>query len=211
MKGVLKSLQAKDLHPFEQNPFRLRDDPELQASVADLGVLVPLLVRPRAEGNYEIISGHQRRAACENAGITMVPAIVRDLDDAAAAIALVDSNLHRERVLPSEKAFAYKLKLDALKHQGATCGQLGHKSRDLIADSDSGRQVQRYIRLTTLLAPILELVDSGKMALGPAVELSYLAEKEQLALLERMQSEERTPSFSQAQRLRKMSVLGDKS
>jgi len=208
MKDTIKTLPVKDLHPYERNPYRLRDDPELQASISETGVLAPLLVRPRAQGGYEIISGHQRRAACEAAGIAAVPAIVRDLDDTAAAVALVDSNLHREHILPSEKAFAYKLKLDALKHQGVACGQDGHKSRDGIAPDESGRQVQRYIRLTELLPPILQMVDEGRIAMGPAVEISYLAETEQRDLLETMQSEDKTPSLSQAQRLRRLSSEG---
>ena len=208
MKDTIKTLPVKDLYPFEQNPYHLRDDPEFLESVAALGVLEPLLVRPREGGGYEVISGHQRRAACEEAGITSVPAIIRSMNDTAAVLALVDSNLHREHILPSEKAFAYKLKLDALKHQGVACGQEGHKSRDEVAEGESGRQVQRYIRLTELLPPILQMVDEGKVAMGPAVELSYLAEKEQRDLLETMQSEDRTPNPSQAQRLRRLSAEG---
>jgi len=209
MKDTIKSLKIKDLSPYPANPFQLRDDPELEASIRDYGLISPLLVRPKEGGGFEIISGHRRAAACEKAGLEAAPAVVRDLDDTAAVIALVDSNLHREYVLPSEKAFAYKMKLDALKHQGVACGQDGHKSRDEVAEGESGRQVQRYIRLTELPPPILQMVDEGKIALGPAVELSYLAEKEQQDLLETMQSEDRTPNLSQAQRLRRLSSEGN--
>ena len=166
------------------------------------------MVRPRDGGGYEIISGHRRKAACEAAGIEAVPAFVRKMDDTAAIIALVDSNLHREHVLPSEKAHAYKLKLDAIKHQGVACGQLVHKSRDMIAENESGRQVQRYIRLTELNPQILHMVDDGKIALSPAVELSYLKPQEQADLLETMETEERTPSHAQAIRMRRLSADG---
>lgn len=144
--------------------------------------------------------------ACKLAGIDIVPVFIRDMDRDTAVIALVDSNLHREHILPSEKAFAYKMKLEAIKHQGVACGQLVHKSRDLVSeDNDSGRQVQRYIRLTELLPPVIQMVYDAKIAFSPAVELSYLAEKEQSDLLETMESEDCTPSLSQAQRLKKLS------
>jgi ParB family chromosome partitioning protein len=202
------------LHPFPGNPFSIREDTELQQSIEGYGVISPLVVRPLESGGYEIISGHRRKAACEAAGIAKVPAFVRELDDAAAVIALVDSNLHREHVLPSEKAHAYKLKLDAIKKQGQradlspdrACGQPVHKSRDEVAESESGRQVQRYIRLTELITPILAMVDEGKIALSPAVELSYLPKKEQKNLLATMESEDRTPSHAQAIRMRRLSA-----
>jgi len=219
MKETIKSIAITDLHPYPENPFALRDDNELQSSVRDFGVISPLVVRPRTEGGYEIISGHRRKAACEAAGIERVPVFVRKLNDTAAVIALVDSNLHREHVLPSEKAFAYKLKLDALKRQGErtdlggerstpTCGQAVHKSRDSVAKRESGRQVQRYIRLTELIPQILQLVDEGKVALSPAVEISYLPKTQQQNLYATMESEDRTPSLSQAQRMRKLSAEG---
>jgi ParB family chromosome partitioning protein len=208
MKETIKNINISDLHPFPGNPFSVREDSELQQSIAEYGVISPLVVRALDGGGYEIISGHRRKVACEAAGIVAVPAFVRELDDAAAAIALVDSNMHREHVLPSEKARAYRLKMDAIKHQGAACGQPGHKSRDTLSESESGRQVQRYIRLTELIPPILAMLDEGKMAISPAVELSYLTPKEQENLLETMESEDRTPSLSQAQRMRKLSADG---
>lgn len=212
MKETIRAIPLNELHPFPGNPYKVLDDEELQAmadSIRDYGVISPLVVRPRDEGGYEIISGHRRKKACEKAGIDTVPAFVRDMDRDTAVIALVDSNLHREHILPSEKAFAYKMKLEAIKHQGIACGQLVHKSRDLVAENnESGRQVQRYIRLTELIPPILQMVDDGNIAFSPAVELSYLAEKEQYNLLETMESEDCTPSLSQAQRMKKLSQDG---
>ena len=212
MKETIKAIPISELHPFPENPYKVLDDEELQAmadSIRDYGVISPLVVRPRDEGGYEIISGHRRKKACEKAGIDTVPAFVRDMDRDTAVIALVDSNFHREHILPSEKAFAYKMKLEAIKHQGIACGQLVHKSRDLVAENnESGRQVQRYIRLTQLIPPILQMVDEGRIAFSPAVELSYLAEKEQYNLLETMESEDCTPSLSQAQRMKKLSQDG---
>jgi ParB family chromosome partitioning protein len=208
MKEQIKTIAIGDLHPFPGNPFAIREVEALQESIADNGVISPLVVRPIASGGYEIISGHRRKAACEAAGITEIPAFVRELDDTAAVIALVDSNLYREHVLPSEKAHAYKLKLNAIKHQGVACGQLVHKSRDEIADSESGRQVQRYIRLTDLIPQILQMVDEGKIAVSPAVELSYLNSQQQADLLETMESEDRTPSHAQAIRMHRLSADG---
>mgnify|MGYP000866757508 FL=1 len=212
MKETIRAIPLNELHPFPGNPYKVLDDEELQAmadSIRDYGVISPLVVRPRDEGGYEIISGHRRKKACEKAGIDTVPAFVRDMDRDTAVIALVDSNLHREHILPSEKAFAYKMKLEAIKHQGIACGQLVHKSRDLVAENnESGRQVQRYIRLTELIPPILQMVDDGRIAFSPAVELSYLAEKEQYNLLETIESEDCTPSLSQAQRMKKLSQDG---
>ena len=165
-------------------------------------MLTPLVVRPLNNGEYEVISGHRRLHACKRAGIESVPALITEMDRDAAAIALVDGNLHREYILPSEKAFAYKLKMDAIKHQGLTCGQVGHKSRDTLSEGESGRQVQRYIRLTDLIPGILQMVDDGKIALTPAVEISYLTKQEQADLLETMECEDCTPSLSQAMQLK---------
>ena len=205
-------LPIQKLRPFENHPFQVKDDDEMNQlvwSVLTQGVLTPLVVRPLENDEYEVISGHRRLHACQKAGIETVPALIYALDRNAAAIALVDSNLHREKLLPSEKAFAYKLKMDALSHQG-TSGQVGQKwSREEIAEGESGRQVQRYIRLTELIPQILSMVDAGKIALTPAVELSYLTQQEQQDLLETMESEDCTPSLSQAVQLKKLSQSGE--
>ncbi|MCL2696109.1 MAG: ParB/RepB/Spo0J family partition protein [Clostridiales bacterium] len=287
MKITIRNIPIGELHPCPNNPYGIREDAELQDSVQQYGVLEPLLVRPLESGGYEIISGHRRRAAAESAGIDKIPARICDLDDSAAMIALVDSNLHREKILPSEKAKAYKLRLDACKKQGvptdldtsATRGQVVQKlpdalkvdglstaelfvqralaadvdnsstkaqpapmpnnmngvdrsstkgqsapapsnmnvvdnpstvrkSRNAIAVNESGRQVQRYVRLMELMPEILQMVDEGKIAFSPAIEISYLPKKEQVDLLETMQSEDRTPSLSQCQRMRKLSAEG---
>ena len=196
------------LQPFEDHPFKVTDDEEMDQlvwSVLTQGLLTPLVVRPLPTGKYEVISGHRRLHACKKAGIDTVPALVTNMDRDAAAIALVDSNLHREHILPSEKAFAYKLKMDALSHQGTSC-QVGTKSRsdESIGEitGESARQVQRYIRLTNLIPEILQMVDAGRISLTPAVELSYLTEWEQKDLLETMESEDCTPSLSQAMTLK---------
>lgn len=208
-------LPVEKLCPFEGHPFQIRDDEEMDQlvwSVLTQGILTPIVVRPLDTGQYEVISGHRRVHACKKAGIERIPALIYNLDRDAATIALVDSNLHRERILPSEKAFAYKLKMDALSHQGTSC-QVGTKLRtDEVIGSDAGesaRQVQRYIRLTNLIPEILHMVDEGRIALTPAVELSYLAEQEQQALLETMESEDCTPSLSQSQQLKKLSQQGE--
>ena len=205
-------LPIQKLRPFENHPFQVKDDDEMNQlvwSVLTQGVLTPLVVRPLENGEYEVISGHRRLHACQKAGIETVPALIYTLDRDAAAIALVDSNLHREKILPSEKAFAYKMKMDALNHQG-TSGQVGQKwSREEISEGESGRQVQRYIRLTELIPQILSMVDAGKIALTPAVELSYLTGQEQQDLLETMESEDCTPSLSQAVQLKKLSQSGE--
>ena len=183
-------------------------------SVAQFGVLAPLVVRPREEGGYEIISGHRRQHAAELAGLKTLPVIVRNMDDDQAVIQMVDSNLQRESILPSERAFAYKMKLDAMNHQGirgdSTCGQIGHKSRDIIAAEagDSARNVQRFIRLTNLIPELLELVDQKKISFNPAVELSYLTDSEQRDFFEAMQDTQNAPSLSQAQRIKKLSQAG---
>ena len=200
-------LPIDKLKPFEGHPFKVTDDEEMDQlvwSILTQGLLTPLVVRPLPTGKYEVISGHRRLHACKKAGIDTVPALVTNLDWDAAAIALVDSNLHREHILPSEKAFAYKLKMDALNRQG-TSRQVGEKfSVTQISDAtgDSERQVHRYIRLTELIPEILQMVDDGRIALTPAVELSYLNEWEQKDLLETMESEDRTPSLSQAMNLK---------
>ena len=205
-------LPIQKLRPFENHPFQVKDDDEMEQlvwSVLTQGVLTPLVVRPLENDEYEVISGHRRLHACQKAGIETVPALIYALDRDAAAIALVDSNLHREKILPSEKAFAYKLKMDALSHQG-TSGQVGQKwSREEISEGESGRQVQRYIRLAELIPQILSMVDAGKIALTPAVELSYLTGQEQQDLLETMESEDCTPSLSQAVQLKKLSQSGE--
>ena len=203
-------LPIQKLRPFENHPFQVKDDDEMDQlvwSVLTQGILTPLVVRHLENDEYEVISGHRRLHACQKAGIETVPALIYALDRDAAAIALVDSNLHREKILPSEKAFAYKLKMDALSHQGAS-RQLGEKwsvSQLSEAGTDSERQIHRYIRLTELIPQILSMVDSEKIALTPAVELSYLTKQEQQDLLETMESEDCTPSLSQAVQLKKLS------
>lgn len=210
-------LPIQKLRPFENHPFQVKDDDEMNQlvwSVLTQGVLTPLVVRPLENDEYEVISGHRRLHACQKAGIETVPALIYAFDRDAAAIALVDSNLHREKILPSEKAFAYKLKMDALSRQGQrtdlTSRQVVGKleTADLIAENESGRQVQRYIRLTELIPQILSMVDAGKIALTPAVELSYLTQQEQQDLLETMESEDCTPSLSQAVQMKKLSQSG---
>ena len=211
-KTRAEHLPIEKLCPFEGHPFKVADNEEMDQLVESImahGVLTPLVVRPLENGEYEVISGHRRLHACKRAGIESVPAVITEMDRDAAAIALVDSNLHREHILPSEKAFAYKLKMDALKHQGQTCGQVGHKSRDTLSDSESGRQVQRYIRLTHLIPKILQMVDDGKIALTPAVEISYLTKLEQADLLETMECEDCTPSLSQAMQRKQLSQAGE--
>ena len=204
-------LPIDKLRPFENHPFRVKDDAEMEQlvfSVLTQGLLTPIVVRKTDTEEYEVISGHRRLRACQKAGIETVPALIYSMDRDAAVIALVDSNLHREHLLPSEKAFAYRMKMEAMSHQGKTCGQVGHKSRDFLSDDESGRQIQRYIRLTYLIPEILQMVDEQKIALTPAVELSYLTESEQRDLLETMESEDCTPSLSQSQQLKKLSQSG---
>lgn len=210
-KPKVEAIPLAALTPFRNHPFKVKEDEEmaqLMRSIADAGVLSPALARPLPDGGYELISGHRRLAACRALGMDTMPVIVRDLTDEEAVITMVDSNLQREHILPSEKAFAYKMKYDALKHQG-TSSQLGTKLRtdELLAQnsSDSRNQIQRYIRLTHLIPDILKLVDEGKIALTPAVELSYLQPSEQEMLFSVMDSDEVTPSLSQARRLRRMS------
>ena len=211
-------LRIEKLHPFDGHPFKVVDNEEMDQLVESIrtqGVLNPVVVRLIENGEYEVISGHRRLHACKKAGMETIPALVVNMDRDAAAIALVDSNLHREHILPSEKAFAYKLKLEALKKQGQrtdlTSRQVVGKleTADMIADGESGRQVQRYIRLTHLIPEILQMVDDRKIALTPAVDISYLTKKEQEDLLETMECEDCTPSVSQAIRMKQLSQAGE--
>ncbi len=212
----VQNIPLGELHPFRNHPFKVKDDAAMQDtvdSVREHGVLVPAIARPDPSGGYELIAGHRRHHASELAGKETMPVIVRDLDDDAATIIMVDSNLQREELLPSERAFAYKMKLEALKHQGArtdlTSRQVVGKLEmaDIVGKNmgESGRQVQRFIRLTELIPTLLDMVDERKIALNPAVELSHLKKEEQTLLLEAMDSEQATPSLSQAQRLKKFS------
>lgn len=207
-----KTLKLEELYEFEDNPYSVKMDEEMEdliESIKQYGVLEPILVRKREKGGYEILSGHRRTYACEMAGIKEVPAIIREMNKDMAIITLVDSNLQRQNVLPSEKAKAFKMKLEAEKHQGISGGHCVHKSRDIVGNGVySGRQVQRYVRLNELIEPILQMVDDNKMAMSPAVELSYLTEKEQKDLLETMESEDCTPSHSQAIRMKELSKDG---
>ena len=208
-------LPIEKLKPFEGHPFKVTDNEEMDQltwSILTQGLLTPLVVRPLDNGEYEVISGHRRLYACKKAGIEKVPALITEMDRDNAAIALVDSNLHREKILPSEKAYAYRLKRDALSHQGVTSPQVGEKLLTVekvgLEAGDSKNQVLRYIRLTNLIPGILQMVDEGKIALTPAVELSYLTDTEQADLLETMESEDCTPSLSQAQQLKQLSQAG---
>lgn len=213
-------LPLKQLHPFQNHPFRVRDDEAMARtveSVKEYGVLTPGIARPRPNGGYEIVAGHRRKHACELAGLTTMPFIVREMDDDTATILMCDSNLQRENILPSERAFAYKMKLEAIKRQGArtdlTSSQVGTKSKradEVIAEQagESRNQVQRYIRLTELTPELMKLVDDKKIALSPAVEMSYLKPEEQSKLLSVMAAQEATPSLSQAQRLKRYSQEG---
>ena len=209
-KPKVEDVPLSDLSPFKDHPFKVREDEELERlkdSIRESGVLVPALARPKSGGGYELISGHRRMAACMALGLETMPVIIRDLTDEEAVITMVDANLQREHILPSEKAFAYKMKMEALSHQGAS-RQVGEKwsvSQISEGSKDSERQIHRYIRLTNLTPELLQMVDDGKIALTPAVELSYLSEKEQDLLLEQMDYTDATPSLSQAQRMRHMS------
>ena len=219
----ITSIELKKLVPFRDHPFHVRDDEQMRMlteSVRSVGVLVPAIVRPLDDGSYELISGHRRAKAAELSGLSELPVIVRDADRDAATIMMVDSNFQREEILPSEKARAYKMKLDAMKRQGArldlTSVQLGQKlegktSRDQIAENcpDSSSQIQRYLRLNELIPELLAMVDAGRIALTPAVELSFLTRKEQELLLLTIESEQATPSLSQAQRMKQLSKRGE--
>ena len=215
----VQQIPIAELHPFTNNPFKVLDDESMQRtveSVEQYGVLSPLIARPRPEGGYEIISGHRRQHAAQLAGLDTLPVIVRQMDDNAAVLLMVDSNLQRENILPSERAFAYKMKLEALKKQGArsdlTSRQIVGKleTADLVGkgSGESGRQVQRFIRLTNLIPELLNMVDEKKLAFNPAVELSYLDEAQQRDFLEAMEDTQNAPSLSQAQRLKKLALEG---
>ena len=213
-------IPLSELFPFKDHPFKVRDDDKMAdtaESIREYGVLVPALARPREGGGYELISGHRRKRGCELAGLDTMPVIVRDMDDDAAVIVMVDSNIQRESLLPSERAFAFKMKLEAIKHQGAradiTSSQLGTKllrADELVAEQagTSRNQIQRFVRLTNLIPDILDMVDNKRIALNPAVELSYLTPAEQEMLVVTMDSEQATPSLSQAQRLKRFSQDG---
>lgn len=215
----VQEIPLEELHPFPNHPFKVLDDDRMldtAESIREHGVLVPAIARPRTTGGYELIAGHRRKRGCELAGLATMPVIVRDLDDDAATIIMVDSNIQRESLLPSERAFAYKMKLEALRHQGErrdlTSSQVGMKLQtlEIIGQQagDSRNQVHRFIRLTELIPPLLNLVDERKIAFNPAVELSYLKPEEQAILLDAMDSEQATPSLSQAQRLKQFSQQG---
>ena len=219
---AFQEIPLAGLHPFKGHPFHVTDDEKMQEmaeSVAQHGILVPGIVRPRPGGGYELVSGHRRKRACELAGLDTMPVFVRELDDDEAVLIMVDSNLQRERILPSEKAFAYKMKLEAMKRQGKrsdlTCVPVAHKlngkkSRDILAEQvgESQDQIRRYIRLTYLLPALLQIVDENKLVLRPAVELSYLTQEEQALLLEVMDRLGVTPTLEQAQRLKTYSQDG---
>lgn len=219
---VIESIELSKLHPFPDHPFAVRDDDTMQQTVDSIkqyGVLVPAIARPLSDGSYELIAGHRRKHACELAGLKTMPVIVRDLDRNAATIIMVDSNLQRENILPSERAKAYKMKLDAIRRQAGrpakNSDQLGQNyegktSRAILAESspDSATQIQRYIRLNELQPELLRMVDEGKIGMTPAVELSYLKPEEQKLLIDTIDSEQATPSLSQAQRMKKLSYEG---
>jgi hypothetical protein len=216
----IQRLALSELHPFKDHPFRVLDDDRMMEtveSVKEYGVLVPIIARPMADGGYEIVSGHRRKRACELAGMNEIPAIVRDLDDDEAVIIMVDSNLQRENILPSERAKAYQMKLEAIKHQGErrdlTSDQVGQKLRvavERVAENagESKSQVQRFIRLNNLEPPLIDKVDAGKLAFTPAVELSYLKPEEQQWLDTALENTQQTPSLSQAQRMKRESKQG---
>ena len=214
----VQEIPLDQLKPFKNHPFKVRDDQRMLDtvdSIREYGVLVPAIARPDPEGGYELISGHRRKRGCEMAGLQTMPVIIRDLDDDAAVLVMVDSNIQREELLPSERAFAYKMKLEALKHQGArsdlTSMQVAQKLSVQKVGDDAGvskDQVRRFIRLTELISELLDMVDERKLAFNPAVEVSYLKRDEQRMLLEAMDAEQTTPSLSQAQRLKKFSQEG---
>lgn len=219
-KEQVQEIPLSELHPFEGHPFRVVDDEDMEKtveSIREYGVLTPAIVRPDPDGGYEIISGHRRHHASELAGKETMPVIVREMDDDAAIILMVDSNLQRETILPSERAFAYRMKLDAIKHQGkATSSQLGMKSSgtqslDVIGEQmgESRNQIHRYIRLTELIPQLLDMVDNGQIKFNPAVELSYLAKEEQEQFMEAMDYAQAAPSLSQAQRIKKLAQSGE--
>ena len=212
-KEEIVEIDIAKLKNFENHPFKVIDETldELMNSITESGITTPIVIRPLKDGNYEIVSGHRRKRACELLGITNIPCIIRSMSKDEATIMMVDSNIQREEVLPSERAFAYKMKLEAMKHQGKkledTSCQVGTKSRttEEISENDSARQVSRYIRLTELIPELLEMVDSKRIAFSPAVEISYLYKNEQMMLLKMIEMFDHTPSLSQAQELRRLS------
>ena len=211
----IKNIPLGELHPFKNHPFKILNNEEMERmieSIRKVGTITPALARPLPDGGYELISGHRRLAACQVLGIETMPVIVREMSDDEAVIAMVDANLQRETILPSEKAFAYKMKLEAIKHQGVTSRQVGEKllSVTLVSkdSDDSERQIQRYIRLTYLIPELLSMVDDNKIAFNPAVEISYLDREEQLTLLDAINMNDCTPSHAQSIRLKKMSQDG---
>ncbi len=211
----VKNIPLDELHPFKNHPFKVQNNEEMERmieSIRKVGTITPALARPLPDGGYELISGHRRLAACQVLGIETMPVIVREMSDDEAVIAMVDANLQRETILPSEKAFAYKMKLDAIKHQGVTSRQVGEKLLSVTQVSkdsdDSERQIQRYIRLTYLIPELLSMVDDNKIAFNPAVEISYLDRDEQLILLDAINMNDCTPSHAQSIRLKKMSQDG---
>ena len=211
----VKNIPLNELHPFKNHPFKILNNDEMERmieSIRKVGTITPALARPLPDGGYELISGHRRLAACQVLGIETMPVIVREMSDDEAVIAMVDANLQRETILPSEKAFAYKMKLEAIKHQGVTSRQVGEKLLSVTQVSkdsdDSERQIQRYIRLTYLIPELLSMVDDNKIAFNPAVEISYLDREEQLTLLDAINMNDYTPSHAQSIRLKKMSQDG---
>ena len=211
----VKNIPLDELHPFKNHPFKILNNEEMERmieSIRKVGTITPALARPLSDGGYELISGHRRLAACQVLGIETMPVIVREMSDDEAVIAMVDANLQRETILPSEKAFAYKMKLEAIKHQGVTSRQVGEKLLSVTQVSkdsdDSERQIQRYIRLTYLIPELLSMVDDNKIAFNPAVEISYLDRDEQLTLLDAINMNDCTPSHAQSIRLKKMSQDG---
>ena len=211
----VKNIPLDELHPFKNHPFKILNNEEMERmieSIRKVGAITPVLARPLPDGGYELISGHRRLSACKVLGIETMPVIVREMSDDEAVIAMVDANLQRETILPSEKAFAYKMKLEAIKHQGVTSRQVGEKLLSVTQVSkdsdDSERQIQRYIRLTYLIPELLSMVDDNKIAFNPAVEISYLDREEQLTLLDAINMNDCTPSHAQSIRLKKMSQDG---
>lgn len=207
----IQNISITEIQPFHDHPFTVTDNEDMAKiveSIGKVGTITPVIARPISNGGYELISGHRRLEACRKLGLKTIPVIVRNMTDDEVVIAMVDANLQREHILPSEKAFAYKMKLEAINHQGKTCGQVVHKSRDAISETDSGRQVQRYIRLTKLIPQLLKLVDDERIAFSVGVELSYLTKYEQEDLFEAIELEDKTPSLSQAIQMKKLSQQG---
>lgn len=207
----VQNISITEIQPFHDHPFTVTDNEDMAKiveSIGKVGTIIPVIARPLSDGGYELISGHRRLEACRKLGLKTIPVIVRNMTDDEAVIAMVDANLQREHILPSEKAFAYKMKLEAISHQGKACGQVVHKSRDTISETDSGRQVQRYIRLTNLIPQLLKLVDEERIAFSVGVELSYLTEYEQDDLFEAIELEDKTPSLAQAIQMKKLSQQG---